>query len=76
MSSKRRINREQRQAMCGAKRKFGSRIEGVRRLYQIGKKGAMRVYRCAFCGWWHLGHATRHAKTVDVLRTIQAAKHG
>lgn len=30
-------------------------IKGVTRRH--GRDGKMNAYRCAFCGFWHIGHA-------------------
>ena len=57
MSSKRHIRRKS----CTGKRRHVSADDGFRHIAQLhsskGYQGHMNVYRCAFCRFFHVGHA-------------------
>jgi rubrerythrin len=53
-----RIRRQVRRKECGSKRRFKRRHEGEWAKAKIKDVGGelLFVYRCRFCGFWHLGH--------------------
>ena len=56
MSSKRRLRRKQ----CETKIKHESRsnaFSALRSLLKRDNKWFMTVYKCKFCGKWHIGHS-------------------
>lgn len=59
MASKRGVRRKS----CEGKRRYESRQEArwwlSRYTAERGYAGHMNVYRCQFCGGWHMGHAKR-----------------
>lgn len=66
MVSKRRIRRRQ----CTNKQRFDTSAEAGYSAYLLTKsgksRGAVHVYKCKFCGKYHIGHPTW--KTNVVLR--------
>ena len=46
---------------CNGKMKHKSEAKAWRAINGLtsrhGKDGKMNAYRCAFCGFWHIGHA-------------------
>lgn len=56
MASKRRIRRQ----ACAGKRRYASSVEGNTAIWSAnrnGYRGYMQVYKCKFCGSYHIGHA-------------------
>jgi len=60
MSSKRRLRRRG----CEHKRRY-SEDEARRMMGRMDSEGRLRpgshVYRCNFCGWWHIGRQPQEA---------------
>ena len=55
MSSKRAIRRRSRKGKVRHETEQFARI-GLFKTVQAGAKGLLGVYRCRFCGGWHVGH--------------------
>lgn len=56
MSSKRRVRRR----ACEGKQRYASSVEGNTAIWSVsrkGYKGHMQVYKCKFCGSYHIGRA-------------------
>jgi hypothetical protein len=58
MSSKRRIRRNK----CTSKVRHPDQSGAMVAIYKVTKKmggaiGLMQLYKCSFCGGWHIGHA-------------------
>lgn len=63
MASKRRLRRN----ACGGKARHRD-AEGGKVAIGIlnrtrGYQGQMDVYKCQWCGWYHIGHSKRHQVT-------------
>lgn len=61
MSSKRAVRRRQQRKGCAGKQPHATEQAArfhSRELYESGraKPGTLNVYRCAFCGCYHVGH--------------------
>lgn len=56
MASKRRLRRK----TCAGKKRYSSQEEAAGKLVQLRRNfstyGQTHVYKCPFCGVWHLGH--------------------
>lgn len=57
MSSKRRLRRKE----CERKKRFATKHEASLGALGATRRGVdrLRVYRCRFCGGWHMGHWRR-----------------
>jgi hypothetical protein len=59
MASKRKLRRR----ACEGKVRFESRDAAERKrrfVYRDYNEKALNVYKCRFCGGWHLGHSRHH----------------
>ena len=55
--------RHQRRKACEGKVRFESRLAAERKrrfVYADHDDKALNVYKCSFCGGWHLGHSRHH----------------
>lgn len=68
MSSKRRIRRN----ACQGKKQYTDKAEADRacRVLFAKERWPMTVYRCQFCGAWHVGHMPR--KNIRAMRERRA----
>ncbi len=64
MSSKRR----QRRKSCDGKQRYDNHIDANKAMWSLMQStrfngGKMQVYKCKFCGHYHIGHLDKRAKT-------------
>lgn len=69
------VGPEHREQSCTGKVRYGwahyATVEGLRLMDEKKEIGPFAVYRCGYCGGWHLGKA---AKTIMArLRVVQEA---
>jgi hypothetical protein len=63
MSSKRRLRRRECTNKTGRYETFEQAFHGLMVLYRVGAlKGQRRVYRCKWCGLFHIGRQEKHFK--------------
>lgn len=62
MASKRRLRRREQQRGCGNKHRFIEEWQArqfMRSLERDKGETNLNVYKCVFCGRYHVGHARR-----------------
>jgi len=55
--------------MCGDKRRFLNKetADIVRVGYETQHQCEMNIYKCEFCGYWHIGHKPRRGKPATII---------
>lgn len=62
--------RAERRRMCGKKQRHRESSDAERHAAQLWYKDGerMNVYRCRWCGYYHVGHRSRYVKKRGLIR--------
>lgn len=72
----RKAMQEQRRerTQCAGKQRFNNRVDAARAMRSRRLKDVCTVYRCGFCGYWHVGSQTEERKKRKALRLVRERK--